>query len=1381
METLLRKTLLRTFALTVLLCPAWVAGAQLEVPPWERQPLAANPAAVVKAAANLPKRPDADCQMLFEEGRYRFASQGGRDFYYYRVWRILTEEGARDSTKTGFSWEPWHQARPSLRARVITPDGVAHVLDAATIEDSGPAPAEDMYTDARRLRAPLPAITVGAIVEVEVQVHDTSPFFTEGQTEAFYFGDRWPVEHTRLFIDAPVSLPLRWVQHKLEAVKPQRRTVDGRVEVTFESGPLAAIAPLPAGAPPEMLAWPGVVVSTGKSWAEVAGAYSRIAEAQLGKSDRAELERLARSAIGEAHSSDARQLATALLGLVHREVRYTGVEFGQSSIVPRAPSETLNRRYGDCKDQALLLVGLLRAVGVPARLALLRAGSGPDVEPTLPGMSFNHAIVYIPALGKAAPIWIDPTNEWARPNELPISDQGRWALVASANTRALERTPTYTLGTNYTAETREFFLSEQGHARVIETTERYGSHERSSRRYWANIEPKKAEEAFDRYVREEYLAKRLVSVEHGDVHRLDTPFKQRLEAEDARRGWSEDAGAGVAILPSRLLQNLPEPLLEADDKKRHREVDYFVSEPFVCEWRYHIVPPPGFAAKPLPASEVTPIGPFKLAKTFTVDASGAVSALLRLETSKVRLSPAEVEAVYRAYRATQDSGAIMIKFAQTGTAHLEAGRIREALLEFRRLVALHPKEALHHMQVARALVRAGLGEAARVEIARAIALEPDNGKAHYLRGWILEHDLLGRRFAKGFDRAGAEAELRRAKQLDPNDDTTRGDLAILLEHDADGDRYSSRARLDQAIAEYRAMGKDAAKQGIGDNLLFCLAWKGSWKELVEEARKRPSSAARDQLLLVGIAAANGAPAALAEATSIEEQRRRVSVQGAAEFLVKLRLYAQAADLLEESSRGADAAAELRARVDVLRHLRRFDGSPLADSDPTSPVRQLLIEFVAAHDNQRLLGLFAEPLGWEPFIGVARRVSRTMTKRYANVMTPAVLSDIISSLLTVRKEGDGRAGYLVHAEPTAGFAGNFSSSYVVVRKNGQYRIGTILPEVAPLGRLALDAADAGGARDLLGWAARLAPPADSADPQGTSPFLRIWTGGDSSSPGRLRLAAASLAATGTPGDAKIALPLLRAALKGSLDERDHDAIVLAMLTAHLNLDQAAEALALLEPLAARQPASHRLFDAQVDCLFRLRRFTDIRRLATLKLEQVHDDIPALRALARADEAEQKWESFDRSLRRVLELGQGGAGDYNELAWDALFHGKLGTQAVEDARRAVELSGRQEPGVLHTLATIYAELGRANDARDILLEGIELNGGETRSEDYYVLGRIAESYGESEAALADYRRVALSPKLLPHISPYALAQQRIQALAQSPAGAGAIDSRGALVPK
>ena len=85
-----------------------------------------------------------------------------------------------------------------------------------------------------------------------------------------------------------------------------------------------------------------------------------------------------------------------LVAALHKNVRYTGVEFGEDSIVPQFPSETLKRKYGDCKDKAALLVTMLRAVNIPANLALLSTGPGQDINPELPGMGmFDHAIVFV--------------------------------------------------------------------------------------------------------------------------------------------------------------------------------------------------------------------------------------------------------------------------------------------------------------------------------------------------------------------------------------------------------------------------------------------------------------------------------------------------------------------------------------------------------------------------------------------------------------------------------------------------------------------------------------------------------------------------------------------------------------------------------------------------------------------------------------------------------------------------------------------------------------------------------------------------------------------------------------------------------------------------
>src|SRR5262249_36523058 len=180
---------------------------------------------------------------------------------------------------------------------------------------------------------------------------------------------------------------------------------------------------------------------------------------------------------------DRRALTNQLLAGLHHEIRYTGVEFSEASIVPRTPAEIFQRKYGDCKDQAALLVAALRSLGVPAQVALLNTGPGNDVEPELPGLgAFDHAIVVIP--GQPS-IWVDTTSEFSRAGELPIPDQGRWALIAAGTTSSLLRTPAAAAADNHVVETREFVLSELGPAKVTETTELSGAFEIDYREYYA--------------------------------------------------------------------------------------------------------------------------------------------------------------------------------------------------------------------------------------------------------------------------------------------------------------------------------------------------------------------------------------------------------------------------------------------------------------------------------------------------------------------------------------------------------------------------------------------------------------------------------------------------------------------------------------------------------------------------------------------------------------------------------------------------------------------------------------------------------------------------------------------------------------------------------
>jgi tetratricopeptide (TPR) repeat protein len=98
----------------------------------------------------------------------------------------------------------------------------------------------------------------------------------------------------------------------------------------------------------------------------------------------------------------------------------------------------------------------------------------------------------------------------------------------------------------------------------------------------------------------------------------------------------------------------------------------------------------------------------------------------------------------------------------------------------------------------------------------------------------------------------------------------------------------------------------------------------------------------------------------------------------------------------------------------------------------------------------------------------------------------------------------------------------------------------------------------------------------------------------------------------------------------------------------------------------------------------------------------------------------------------------ATDLNNVAWGALVHaGDLGT-AAELAEESVRLE--ESVNALHTLATIYVELGNRDKAFQTLRKTVEKNGlGTDDSHIWYTLGRLAEDMGLEVSARDAYTRI------------------------------------------
>lgn len=138
------------------------------------------------------------------------------------------------------------------------------------------------------------------------------------------------------------------------------------------------------------------------------------------------------------NESNKEKLVPLVLDFVQDSIRYLGIEIGRDSYEPTDPSIVLKRRFGDCKDKALLMSLILNELGIECYPALVNSDRGEIIPNSLPSpFLFNHVIVKLTIDKKK--YWFDPTYSYQEGliNKIYSPDY-QYALVISEKNKKLE-------------------------------------------------------------------------------------------------------------------------------------------------------------------------------------------------------------------------------------------------------------------------------------------------------------------------------------------------------------------------------------------------------------------------------------------------------------------------------------------------------------------------------------------------------------------------------------------------------------------------------------------------------------------------------------------------------------------------------------------------------------------------------------------------------------------------------------------------------------------------------------------------------------------------------------------------------------------------------
>jgi hypothetical protein len=376
------------------------------------------------------------------------------------------------------------------------------------------------------------------------------------------FSPLLPWQDVRVTISAPLDRPLQ-----TQSFGPSLQTTeaDGRRVYRWTYAAPAVIEDRSVIAAVDRA--PRIFVSSFADWADFGQSWAALVEPKLAITPpiQALADRLT-SGIG-----DKRAQTEAIYAWVSRNVRWVALYVGNGSFVPHAADAVLASRYGDCKDQVVLMIALLRAKGITAEPALVNAGPSYTLSGPATFSAFNHVITYVPQFD----LYMDTTAHGAPFGTVPIQLYGKPALHARLENAEVRHLPALAPGVATMRQRTLARLDDDGRITGTTVTEAAGP---------------------------------FATVLRSTVEGLQASGPQRAAAEQLRA--SGQAGTGEFELPS--LEGLVPNIRIAGSFSLNRQPEIMTGDEFRMPIGLTLLPHPGdgplgpLAASSLPVTEPTP-------------------------------------------------------------------------------------------------------------------------------------------------------------------------------------------------------------------------------------------------------------------------------------------------------------------------------------------------------------------------------------------------------------------------------------------------------------------------------------------------------------------------------------------------------------------------------------------------------------------------------------------------------------------------------------------------------------------------------------------------------------------------------------------------------
>ncbi|MFA5144825.1 MAG: DUF3857 domain-containing protein [Candidatus Omnitrophota bacterium] len=547
---------------------------------------------ILAGAPAAKEYPQAGALILSCDENIEVSSQGTQVSLLHYIVKILNERGKEDFSETRIEYDSTFEKVELEYARIIKPDGTVTDVGRRHIRDVSKYLNFPLYSNVRVYIISFPEITEGAVIDYKLKVYNNQLINKKDFVLSYAVQSHEPIIAAHFSIATPKNLPLNIKVINDEyndfgaKLGPLTEERDGNLVYHWHFKDIPQIVP-ESNMPPDVQINPTLLISTFNNWQDIYDWWWALAKDKI-KADEA-IKNKVRELTRNAASRE--QKLRAVYNFCAQRIRYVAVEYGKAGYQPHSAEDIFKNKYGDCKDQAILLVTMLKEAGFSAWPVLIATKEYYNLNEDFPAVLFNHCIAAVSLEDKI--IFLDPTAQTCSFKDLPRDDQGRKVLIFRESGFKIEDTPMYPAEHNLIKQSLRIKINNNETISAQKTIFTFGFYDQAQRYWLLYTQPELIQEMLKEKIQDVSIGAKLNKYNIQNLDNLNAPIALDYDFQGAEYFTS----AGSLRIPPQLA--FLDASLVAKDKRKY-DLDFGVLD--IKETILEIEMPSCLAIKYLPDS-----------------------------------------------------------------------------------------------------------------------------------------------------------------------------------------------------------------------------------------------------------------------------------------------------------------------------------------------------------------------------------------------------------------------------------------------------------------------------------------------------------------------------------------------------------------------------------------------------------------------------------------------------------------------------------------------------------------------------------------------------------------------------------------------------------